>query len=188
NSLAFDESELKPCTQRHFDSGPSNFSISLGGVAVTHIEQRSWNIDREIQRVAYTCFRRVHIAAVLGGNNLAARLAASGSNPYAAEERMQRNFHRKVGIERPKGSGIAGAVDRVIPDFFWEGRVEHRGVISRIERAEARSRRAHTLITINLNLQKFNHQRIARFGTLQGKPAGKRIIAFHHAYGVAGFS
>ena len=131
--LPFHEFETELCFHGDFDSAAGNFAIAHGGVSITEIEERAFNVDGEIESVAGRHFGSVHIATEFSGNDGAAGFAMSGSYADATEERLERKLRFEIGIEGLKGDELFVCVDGVIPGAFGEQSFfEHGGVMSGI--------------------------------------------------------
>jgi hypothetical protein len=141
-----------------------------------------------MQRVSHARFWSVHIAAKFGGHHGTARLSIGGSHANATQKRMQRDAHGKIGIESAKSGPLAGIVNIVEPDFFRQRRVEHGCVAGGIQRAETGRQRPHAKIAVHSQVQKMDDQRIARFGAINVKRAGERVIALHQRERIAGLA
>src|SRR5262249_57477235 len=103
-----------------------------------------------------------------------------------AEKGMQRDFHFVVRIERLKRSGIAGVIDRIEPDFLRQRRVDHRRVIRGVQRTKSGAECAKSLVTVDLQVQKFHDERVAGLRSIDEERAGERVVALDHRECVAG--
>src|SRR5207302_3715864 len=111
----------------------------------------------------------------------AARLTLRWGDANTAEERMQGNLHREIGIERLKRSGVRGVIDVIEPDALRQRRMQHGSVIGRIERAKSRSKRAHAGVAIHLQIENLDRQRVPWLRTFDEKWSSQGIVALHHA-------
>ena len=82
-----------------FDGAAGNFAIAHGGVSITEIEERAFDVDGEIKGVAGGDFGRVHVATEFSRDDGAARFTMSGSDADAAEERLERKLRFEIGVE-----------------------------------------------------------------------------------------
>src|SRR2546423_4442850 len=99
---------------------------------------------------------------------------------------MQRNLYTELGIKRLKRGSVSGMINGIEPDFFLNGRIQHRRVIGGINGPKARRQRANTLIAIYLDLQNLYCQRVARLRAFNVKRAAERIVTGSHVQGVTG--
>src|SRR5262249_994611 len=128
--------------------------------------------------VAFADFGCVHVAAEFGWDNRAARFAIRGSDTDAAQERMEREAHLEIRIERLKGRDIFLDVDRVKPDLLrqWLG-FEHGCVMGGVSGAETRAEGSDALFGVNLQVQHTDDERIAWFRSVDVERAGQGIVA-----------
>ena len=130
---------------------------------------------------------RIHVAAEFGGDHGAARFALGGRDADAAEERMQGNLYREIGIVRLEGGRVRGVIDVVVPDALGQRRMQHGRVVGLIERAESGSERADAGVAIDFEIENLDGERVPGLRAFDEKWPGQRIVAFHHAERVAGF-
>src|SRR5262249_60752993 len=119
--LALDHVDLHAGVHRDLDRGAGDLTVAHLGVPVAQIEQGALDRDREVRRVADAGLGCIHVAAVLGGHDRAARLERR-RYAEATQERMQRDLRRELRVERLEGRLVLGAVDRIEPDLLG-GRV-----------------------------------------------------------------
>src|SRR5207302_6394512 len=76
----------------------------------------------------------VHVAPESFRHNRAACFTARRRDSYTTKERMQRNLHCKIRVQRLEGGGVGDVIDGIEPDLFRQGRVQHGGVDRLVER------------------------------------------------------
>ena len=103
---------MQPNPKGYLDRGPGHFAVALSGMTVADVKKRASDTNRKIQSEARPCLRGVHVAAKLGRNDRAARLAARRGDADAPQKWLHRDLHRETGIERVKGRLDIGAKAR----------------------------------------------------------------------------
>ena len=112
------------------------------------------------------------------GYDRAARLQA-GRDAEAPEKRMQRDLRGERRVEGGERRLVLRAIDGIEPDLFRHRRVEHRRVIGRVERAEARRERPDALVAVDRQIQDLHHERVARLRALHVERPGQGVVPLH---------
>ena len=101
---------------------------------------------------------------------------------------MHRNLHREIGIKRLEGRRVVFVIEVVKPHALLQWRLEHWRVVRTAERSEARRKRAHTGIAVNLQIENLHSQRVTRLRTFHVERPCQRIVSLRHAQRVARFA
>jgi hypothetical protein len=185
--LPFQEFEAEFRFHGDFDSAAGNFAIAHGGVSITEIEERAFDVDGEIESVAGRDFGRVHIATKFGGDDGAAGFTMSGSYADATEKRLQRKLRFEIRVEGLKGDELFVSVDGVIPCAFGERSFfEHGRVVGGVGGAKTGAEGANTLIAIDLEIEDVNDESVAGLGAVNEERAGEGIVDLDVGERVAG--
>ena len=101
----------------------------------------------------------------------------SGSDPDAAEERLEGKLRFEIGVEGLEGDELFVGVDGVIPGALGERRFfEHGCVVSGIGGAKSGAEGADALVAVNLKIQDVDDESVAGLGAVDEEGAGERII------------
>jgi hypothetical protein len=175
--LPFHEFEAEFCFHGDFDGAPGNFAIAHGGMSITEIEERAFDVDGEIESVAGRDFGCVHVATEFGRDDGAAGFTMSGSDTDATEERFERKLRFEIGVESLESDELFVGVDGVIPGALGKRHfLEHGRVVRGIGGAKTGAEGADALVAVDLKIEDVDDEGVAGLGAVDEERTGERIV------------
>src|ERR1700735_4483196 len=87
---------------------------------------------------------------------------------------------------RLESRGVIVGMDGVEPYALGQGSLNHRCVVCRVERAEAGSKRSHSLGRVHFQRYEVDGNRIARYSAFDKERTRERVVALNERQRIAG--
>ena len=158
-----------------FHRGAAGFALTLAVVPVPEREERTFDVDPQIDGGPGANLGRVHVAAKSLRHERGAHLARWRRDPDRAQHRLNGQVDRQVRETSVEGHGVARTIQVVDPRGVRKRIVQHRGHARRSESPKERNRRRYSPVARRRQVDDVDDQCVARLRALDVEGTGLRV-------------